>query len=329
MPSSVSVGEFGPLIAGRTFIVAEIGINHNGDLDLVRRLIAAAASAGCDAVKFQKRTVDVVYTPEELARPRANPFGPTNGDLKLGLELGREAYEQIEACCEAHQIQWSASCWDTGSVDFIAEFDPAFMKIASASLTDDGLLRHYRRTGKPLFLSTGMSTLAEMDHAVDVLGTEDLVLLHCTSAYPASHAEINLRCMGALRERYGLPVGYSGHERADRSDAGSRCTWCLCDRATRDPGSKPLGLGSSCLDRDSGADPVGTGGPSGRGVTRRRYKTGLPERGVSQGEAAPGPRDAVGAGCARARCAGLRRRQPCRPGRRRGRDRRSWAAGGT
>ena len=213
MPSSVSVGEFGPLIAGRTFIVAEIGINHNGDLGLVRRLIAAAASAGCDAVKFQKRTVDVVYTPEELARPRANPFGPTNGDLKLGLELGREAYEQIEACCEAHQIQWSASCWDTGSVDFIAGFDPAFMKIASASLTDDDLLRHYRRTGKPLFLSTGMSTLAEMDHAVDVLGTEDLVLLHCTSSYPASHAEINLRCMGALRERYGIPVGYSGHER--------------------------------------------------------------------------------------------------------------------
>src|ERR1043165_857616 len=122
------------------FVIAEIGINHNGDIELAKKLIAVAVAAGCDAVKFQKRTVDVVYTPEELARPRENPFGPTNGDLKRGLEFGLEAYSEINACCRAKNMLWSASCWDEAAVDFLELFQPPFYKIASASLTDDNLL---------------------------------------------------------------------------------------------------------------------------------------------------------------------------------------------
>jgi len=194
------------------FIVAEIGINHNGDLDIARRLISAALLAGCDAVKFQKRTIEVVYTPEELARPRESPFGTTNGDLKRGLEFGYEQYRQIDEYCKAHNMMWFASCWDEGSVDFIEQFSPPCYKIASACLTDDNLLRHHRRYGRPIILSTGMSTIEQIDHAVEVLGTEDLVLMHCTSTYPSSIEELNLKAIWTLRDRYGVPVGYSGHE---------------------------------------------------------------------------------------------------------------------
>jgi N-acetylneuraminate synthase len=194
------------------FVVAEIGINHNGDLDLARRLIAAAAFSGCDAVKFQKRTVDVVYTAEELAKPRENPFGPTNGHLKRGLEFGQQQYEGIAGYCGQNGLAWFASCWDEASVDFMEQFDPPCYKIASASLTDDDLLRHHRRTGRPLIVSTGMSTISEIDHAVDLLGTGQLVLMHTTSTYPSKPEELNLRAIPALRDRYRVPVGYSGHE---------------------------------------------------------------------------------------------------------------------
>ena len=194
------------------YVVAEIGINHNGSVDLARKLISAALLAGCDAVKFQKRTVDVVYTPEELAKPRENPFGPTNGDLKRGLEFGLEAYRAIDDYCRQHTMPWFASCWDEGSVDFIARFNPPCFKIASASLTDDNLLRHHRQYGKPIILSTGMSTLPQIDRAVETLGTEELIILHCTSTYPGKSEELNLNAMDTLRERYRVPVGYSGHE---------------------------------------------------------------------------------------------------------------------
>jgi len=194
------------------YIVAEIGINHNGNLDLAKQLIGIAAAAGCDAVKFQKRTVDVVYTPEELATVRQSPFGETNGHLKHALEFGRKEYEEIDACSKAAQIPWFASCWDVDSIDFMIRFDAPCIKIASACLTDDRLLRYARRTGKPLVVSTGMSTLEEIDHAIAVLGTENLVVLHACSAYPASYDELNLRVIPALRERYDVPVGYSGHE---------------------------------------------------------------------------------------------------------------------
>ncbi|MDL1894811.1 N-acetylneuraminate synthase [Anaerolineae bacterium CFX7] len=194
------------------FIVAEIGINHNGDLDIARKLIAAAALAGCNAVKFQKRTVNVVYTPEELARPRESPFGATNGDLKRGLEFGYEPYRALDEYCRLHNMLWFVSCWDEASVDFIEQFNPPCYKIASACLTDDDLLRHHRRFGRPLILSTGMSTLEQIDHAVDVLATEDLILMHCTSTYPSKLEELNLAAIRALAQRYGVPVGYSGHE---------------------------------------------------------------------------------------------------------------------
>ena len=194
------------------YIVAEIGINHNGDIDLAKRLISVAVAAGCDAVKFQKRTVEVVYTSEELSKPRENPFGPTNGDLKYGLEFGQEEYEEIDAFCKSLKMSWFASPWDEGSVDFLEKFGVPVHKIASASLTDDNLLRHVRKTGKPVILSTGMSTYAEIDHAVEVLGKEDLILMHATSTYPANYDELNLRAIPTMAERYGVPVGYSGHE---------------------------------------------------------------------------------------------------------------------
>lgn len=194
------------------FIIAEIGINHNGDLEIARRLIDAAVNAGCDAVKFQKRTVEVVYTPEELAKPRENPFGPTNGDLKRGLEFGLAQYREIDRYCKQRGILWFASCWDEASVDFIEQFQPPCYKIASACLTDDGLLRHHRRYGRPIILSTGMSTLEQVDHAVEVLGKENLMLMHTNSTYPSKIEELNLRTLQTLSRRYGVPVGYSGHE---------------------------------------------------------------------------------------------------------------------
>jgi N-acetylneuraminate synthase len=194
------------------FVIAEVGINHNGDIDLAKRLISVAVGAGCDAVKFQKRSVDVVYTAEELAKPRESPFGATNGDLKRGLELDYYDYQEIDAFCRSSKIQWFASCWDEASVDFIDRFKPPCYKIASASLTDDNLLRHTRAKGRPIILSTGMSTLEQIDHAVDVLGKNDLILLHACSTYPAYYNELNLKAIPVMRERYGVPVGYSGHE---------------------------------------------------------------------------------------------------------------------
>jgi N-acetylneuraminate synthase len=193
-------------------VIAEIGINHNGDIDLAKRLISVAIAAGCDAVKFQKRTVEVVYTADELAKPRENPFGTTNGDLKYGLEFEREEYEEIDAFCKSVKMCWFASPWDEGSVDFLEQFSVPVYKIASASLTDDNLLRYIRKTGKPIIISTGMSTYDEIDHAVEVLGKEDLVLMHTTSTYPAAYDELNLRAIPTMAKRYGVPVGYSGHE---------------------------------------------------------------------------------------------------------------------
>ena len=206
-------------IAGRTvgggnpcYVVAEIGINHNGDMDLARRLIDVAVAAGCSAVKFQKRTVDVVYSAAELARPRESPFGTTNGELKRALEFGKDQYLQIDSFCKEKHIAWFASPWDEASVDFLETFDTPCYKIASASLTDDQLLRSVRATKKPIILSTGMSTMTQIDHAVDVLGRKDLVILHATSTYPANYDELNLRVIPVLAQRFGVPVGYSGHE---------------------------------------------------------------------------------------------------------------------
>lgn len=197
---------------GPCFIIAEIGINHNGDVGIAKKLIDVASFTGCDAVKFQKRTVELVYSPEELRKPRPNPFGETNGDLKRGLEFGLKEYSEIDEYCRQKGILWFASCWDHLSVDFIAQFNPPCFKIASATLTDDELLRCIRKKGKPILLSTGMSTMEQIDHAVAVLGKEDLILLHSTSTYPSKNEELNLKMILTLRARYDVPVGYSGHE---------------------------------------------------------------------------------------------------------------------
>jgi N-acetylneuraminate synthase len=209
-PVRIADREVGP--GRRVFFVAEVGINHNGDLAQAKKLITAASAAGCDAVKFQKRTVDVVYPPDELARPRESPFGDTNGDLKYGLEFGEDEYREIDRFCRDLELIWFASCWDPTSVDFIEQFEPACHKIASPSLTDDELLRHVRETGRPIILSTGMSSFEQIDHAVELLGSTDLIIMHTTSTYPSQPDELNLRVIPSLAERYAVPIGYSGHE---------------------------------------------------------------------------------------------------------------------
>ncbi len=197
------------------YIIGEIGINHNGDVNQAKKLIDVAKVAGCNAVKFQKRTIEVVYAVDELAALRENPFGATNGDLKRGLEFGEKEYREIDIYCKNAGVDWFASCWDEAAVDFINQFDsvPCY-KIASASLTDDALLRHTRivAQNRPILLSTGMSTVDQIDHAVEVLGRDNLVLIHTVSTYPAKIEELNLKTITTLREHYNLPVGYSGHE---------------------------------------------------------------------------------------------------------------------
>ncbi len=205
---NITVGDNHPC-----FIVAEIGINHNGSVKLAKKMIDEAVTAGCDAVKFQKRTVTKVYTPEELDVYRPNYYGSTNRDLKLGLELGYDEYCEIDKYCKSKDIMWFASCWDTDSVDFIEQFDVPCHKVASAMLTNDEFLLKLKSLGKPVLLSTGMSTMDEIRHAVNLLGEENLILYHCTSTYPTEHNEINLRVIEKFRKEFNCPVGYSGHEK--------------------------------------------------------------------------------------------------------------------
>lgn len=195
------------------FIIGEIGINHNGSVDLAKQIIDTAVLAGCDAVKFQKRTIEVVYTKEELDKERSSVFGNTNRALKEGLEFGYEEYKTIDEYCKRKGILWFASCWDEASVDFIEQFDPPCYKIASASLTDEALLKHTASKNKPIFLSTGMSTMEEISRAVEILGKKNLVLMHCTSTYPTNNEQVNLKAIKTLEEEFDCPVGYSGHER--------------------------------------------------------------------------------------------------------------------
>jgi len=194
------------------YVVAEIGINHNGDIDIAKKLIDVAVIAGCNAVKFQKRTIEVVYSAEELARPRESPYGTTNGELKYGLEFEKEEFDEIDRYCKEKKITWYASPWDERSVDFLEQYDTPCYKLASASITDDELLKHIKSKGRPVILSTGMSNMDQVDHAVNILGKENLILLHACSTYPAYYDELNLKVIPALKQRYNVPVGYSGHE---------------------------------------------------------------------------------------------------------------------
>lgn len=197
------------------YVIAEIGLNHNGDVDLAKRLIDVAADAGADAVKFQKRTPEIA-TPEHMRDvPRETPWGTmTYLDYRRRVEFDRAQYIEISDHALLRGLEWFASPWDVPSVAFLEELGVAAHKVASASLTDHALLRALADTGKPVILSTGMSMMAEIDAAVSVLGTDRLVLMHATSTYPMEPEEANLRMIPALRERFpGVPVGYSGHER--------------------------------------------------------------------------------------------------------------------
>lgn len=201
-------------LAERAFVIAEIGINHNGDLDLAKKLIDVAHAAGCDAVKFQKRTVDVVYSPEVLAQPRQSPWGATQREQKEGLEFGKAEYDEIDRYCRKLGIDWFASAWDVGSQHFLAKYKLRYNKIASAMLTNRALVEAVAAEGKLTFMSTGMCTLDEIDAAVEIMRAVDcpFILMHTVSTYPTPVADLNLMTMATLRKRYGAPVGYSGHE---------------------------------------------------------------------------------------------------------------------
>ena len=194
------------------FIIAEIGINHNGDIETAKKLIDVSVEAGAQAVKFQKRTVEVVYSTDELLKPRDSIFGKTNGDLKRGLEFGKKEYDIIDKYCKEKNILWTASCWDQESLKFIMNYEPKFLKIASASLTDSSLLIEHKNTNLPIILSTGMSTMEQIGKAVNILERKNLILLHCTSSYPCKIEELNLKAINTLIEKFSLLVGYSGHE---------------------------------------------------------------------------------------------------------------------
>jgi N-acetylneuraminate synthase len=196
------------------YIIAEIGINHNGSLELADKMIAGAVRAGCDAVKFQKRTPELCVPRNQWDKMRETPWGPMAYiDYRRRVEFGLKEYEIIDRLCRGLGIHWFASCWDEPSVDFIARFDPPLYKAASASLTDLPLLKKMKSMGRPLMISTGMSTLAEIDAAVAGLGAGGLLLAHSTSAYPCPLDNLNLRLIPFLGERYAPAViGYSGHE---------------------------------------------------------------------------------------------------------------------
>lgn len=197
-----------------TYIVAEIGINHNGSVDIAKLLVDAAIKAGVDAVKFQKRTPEICTPREQWDKMRETPWGYIRYiDYRHKVEFGQEEYQEIDRYCKEKGITWFASVWDTPSVDFLEQFDPVAYKIPSAALTDHELLRHVRATGRLVILSTGMSTMEQIREAVKVLGTENLVLMHATSTYPCEPDELNLRMIQTLKEEFPeVPIGYSGHE---------------------------------------------------------------------------------------------------------------------
>jgi Sialic acid synthase len=197
-----------------SYLIGEIGINHNGELSNALQLIDQAHAAGMDAVKFQKRTPEVCTPKDQWYLERETPWGVmTYIEYRHRVEFGVEEYRAIDAHCRALGISWFASPWDVESVEFLQGFEVPVYKIASASLTDDELLAAARDTGKPVILSTGMSTQAEIDHAVTVIGTGNLILLHANSTYPAPTDELNLRMLHTLMAQYpDVPIGYSGHE---------------------------------------------------------------------------------------------------------------------
>ena len=195
------------------YIIAEVGINHNGDLENAKKLIDAAKHAGVDAVKFQKRTPELCVPPEQRNQMRETPWGYiTYMDYRIKTEFGEKEYAEIDRYCKKIGISWFVSVWDEEAVNFMEKYNPVCYKIPSASLTDHNLLKHLRATGRPLILSTGMSTMQQINESVKLMGQENLAITHATSTYPCDPHELNLRMIETLRQTFTCPIGYSGHE---------------------------------------------------------------------------------------------------------------------
>ncbi|MBN2012333.1 N-acetylneuraminate synthase family protein [candidate division KSB1 bacterium] len=195
-------------------VIGEVGINHNGDMEITKKLIDVASFAGCDAVKFQKRTLDLVYTKEQLDTPRESPWGTTNRDQKQGLEFGTEEYSEIDSYCKGKGIEWFASAWDVESQKFLRRFDCKYNKVASAMLTVRPLVEMIAEEKKYTFISTGMSTMQEIDDTIELFKKYNcpFELMHCNSTYPMPDEDANLQMIQTLKERYKCNVGWSGHE---------------------------------------------------------------------------------------------------------------------
>ena len=199
------------------YIIAEIGINHNGDLNIAKKLIDIAKVAGCDVVKFQKRNPDICVPEHQKTVMRDTPWGRMSYlDYKYKVEFGQNEYDEIDIYCKERNIHWSASPWDLASLDFLNQYDIPFIKIPSALITNLELLKATAETGKKIIISTGMSTMDDVDNAVNAIKSKnsnaDFALLHCNSSYPAPNKDLNLRCIQTLKEKYNCEVGYSGHE---------------------------------------------------------------------------------------------------------------------
>ena len=196
------------------FIIAEIGINHNGDLKLAKELMQMAKDSGCDAVKFQKRTIDIVYTKEFLEESRESPWGTTQREQKEGLEFNESDYGEIDSYAKELDIIWFASAWDIPSQDFLKQFNVPYNKIASAMTTNLEFVEHVAKEGKPTFVSTGMTTLEEIENTVNIFKKHNcpITLMHTNSEYPSPEENLNLNCIITLKEKFNIPIGYSGHE---------------------------------------------------------------------------------------------------------------------
>lgn len=205
------------------FIIAEIGINHNGDLKIAKDLIRQATSAGCDAVKFQKRDIDIVYTQEFLDSPRESPWGSTQRDQKAGLEFGKAEFDVIDEYCKKLGIEWFASAWDMNSLAFLDQYDCKYSKVASAMLVSEPFLRAVASRKRHTFISTAMSTMEQIGNAVSIFREMDcpFELMHCVGTYPMKIEHANLRCIETLRQAFNCPVGYSGHETGVAISAGA------------------------------------------------------------------------------------------------------------
>lgn len=213
MPKTVTIANREIGSGKPVYIIGEIGINHNGDLDVAKKLIDAAIISGCDAIKFQKRTPELCVPGHQKNIKRETPWGEmTYLEYRYRVEFGEEQYRMIDRYCREKGIHWFASCWDEPSVDFMEKFNPPCYKVASASITNDSLLKKLNGTGRPIILSTGMSTMDEIRKAVSLITPEKLLVAHSTSAYPCKPEELNLRMIETLNKVFDCPIGYSGHE---------------------------------------------------------------------------------------------------------------------